>query len=106
MSNPAPRSELLKYIGPQYFHDASIVRIDRSEQDLDVILKVEGNCNFRIRFFNVQQVQSNRPEGMVLYAVAELRASKPGRCFSFINWHEKDDAGLEITATNYATAKI
>jgi hypothetical protein len=102
--NPARESALLKYIGSRDVHDASVVRVDLSEENLDVILQVKGTQRFRIR--NVQHVESNRPEGMMLYAVAELRAAESTRHFSFINWDEKDDARLEIAATDYEIDKI
>jgi hypothetical protein len=36
---------------------------------------------------------------MLLYSLTELRTDPPLRKFVFANWHEDDDAALEIEAT-------
>lgn len=49
-------------------------------------------------FAGVQEVKQNRPEGMLLYSLAELNETAPLRRFVFANWDDEDEAYLEIIA--------
>ena len=72
---------------------------------MDVLLEAEDGHRIRIHFSGVANVVANRPEGMTLYALTELKAQAPLRRFSFVNWDEKDDARLEVTAKDYQLAR-
>jgi hypothetical protein len=106
MKNPPPQDEFVGYIGEPDFHDAVVVKLNTSGRDVEVVIRSEASRFFKIRFLNVQDIQSNRSNGMMLYALAELKATPVGRRFSFVNWDEKDDALLELTATDYLIEQV
>ncbi|WP_159882787.1 hypothetical protein [Paenibacillus puerhi] len=51
-----------------------------------------------VRFYGVKTIHSNRPIGMMLYAISEMKESQTLRRFIFGNWDERDDASFEIVA--------
>jgi len=53
----------------------------------------------RIEFSEPVEVELDRPVGMTLFALAELRHDGGRRRFSFVNWDETDDARLELAPT-------
>lgn len=102
MSDFAESRSFVGYVGGPQLHDASVVRLDSDGKDIHVLIKSLDGGMFRISFLGVQEVSSNRPEGMMLYALAEIKASEGSlRRFSFVNWNENDDARLELIATDY-----
>lgn len=60
----------------------------------------DSGARLRIEFSEPDKVECERPVGMTLYALAELRGGGGQRRFSFVNWDEADDARLELEATN------
>jgi hypothetical protein len=99
-------SAFIKYVGPPDLHDASIVAI---EQHLDVVvISVRGASgrHFDIVFSGVTVLNSFEPEGMLLYALAELTHDGPGRRFEFVNWDEDAKASLEIEAEDFKVLKL
>lgn len=101
MSEHQEEGAFLAYVGDAGLHDASIVSYIQHGKELDVFLKREDGRPFRILFFDVQRLEVNRAEGMLIYALAELKGDGAHRRFSFVNWHEKDDARLEVVATEF-----
>src|SRR5271170_159117 len=76
MSDFAASRSFAGYVGGPQLHDASVVRLDSDGKDIHVLIKSLDGGMFRISFLGVQEVSSNRPEGMMLYALVEIKASE------------------------------
>jgi hypothetical protein len=98
------------YVGNPDFHDG-FVREVRQESD-QVSVEVEGYSGARyvVRFSRVDSVTVHNPEGMMLYALVEMDADAPSRCFVFANSNEPHEEGgdsvLEIIAHSFSAEKI
>jgi hypothetical protein len=57
---------------------------------------------FVVAFSGVFAVRANCPEGMMLYALTELRGEPPLRRFVFANWDDDSKAYLEVDATSFS----
>ena len=66
-----------------------------------VVLRAYSGRQFTLEFIAVDWVRANRPEGMLLYALTAETADVSLRRFCFANWHEDDDAYLEIVAREF-----
>ncbi|MDU0202035.1 hypothetical protein ACYEXS_24445 [Paenibacillus sp. MAH-36] len=88
--------QFLTYIGDFRIHDSKIECIYWEDNILSVTLKGYEGGAILIKFTGVQTVNSNRPLGMMLYAISEMSKSGPYRKFLFANWRDDDDASLEI----------
>jgi hypothetical protein len=88
----------VRYVGNADFHDGSIVEV---QHDIDAIRVRVGGASGKtyVAEFPAGKVgKLNRPMRMLLYSLSELRADARLRRFAFANWHEDDDAVLEIHA--------
>jgi hypothetical protein len=90
------------YVGDADFHDGSILTVEVGEGTARVRIRGYSGKFFTVSFRGVVAVRANRPEGMVLYGLCELRSQSPVRRFCFANWNVGDDASLEIDATEFA----
>jgi hypothetical protein len=90
--------EHIAYVGPPELHDGHLVAIERADDRATVRVRGADGREIALEFTGVTALTAVRPEGMLLYGLAELRAEGPQRQFFFANWEEWDDAGLEITA--------
>ena len=89
----------LRYIGPREVHDGRIAGISREGDRLSVQLVGYNGERFSVEFSGVCRVHSVRAEGMLLYALIEMRSeSADYRKFVCGNWHDDDDATLEVDA--------
>jgi hypothetical protein len=93
--------EFVGYIGNPDLHDASISAVRRSRDEIEIVATASDGRPLSVTFRGVQSVKSSHPEGMMLYALVELKASPPLRRFVFVNWDENDSSHLEISATEY-----
>ena len=89
---------LIGYIGDYRVHDSKIKEIESDENILQVSLKSEEDEIVVVKFLGAKSISSNRPEGMILYAICEMKEQSPFRKFVFVNTDEEDDAFLEIIA--------
>jgi hypothetical protein len=101
MSHP----EFVGYVGDPDFHDGRIVSVEPNGGDLTVVVQGASGRRLLVSFSDVQSTSSKRPEGMVLYALSEMRGAPPWRRFSFANWDETDDAYLEVVARDFRVEK-
>ena len=106
MSSSQNAGELLGYVGGPQFHDAVIVRVDDLGEDIRVVVKSENGGTFLASFTGAKSTSSNKPEGMMLYGMAELKSEAGLRRFVFVNWDGDDEAKLEISAAGYSIEKI
>lgn len=100
MEQKLSRDDFIAYIGGSDFHDATIVSRRLRGTHLEVFLKDVNERPFQVHFSGVEGVKENQPEGMLLYALAELKGNSALRRFCFVNWNEKDSAELEVVATD------
>jgi hypothetical protein len=88
--------DFLHYIGPAELHDATIERLERDGAVLRVRIRSEdGRLLITAEFRGVTQVLATAAEGMLLYAVAEMRSDGPQRRFVFANWYDPGEEGVE-----------
>lgn len=87
--------ELLRYVGPPDLHDATIERLEQEGATLRVRVRAEDGEVITAEFRGVTQVVVTEAEGMMLYAVAEMRSDGPGRRFVFANWYGPGEEGSE-----------
>ena len=90
--------EFLAYVCPADLHDGTVLAVEHRGADATVRVRGADAKEYRLLFRGVCALRAHRAEGMMLYAVAELRSDGPARRFVFSNWEESDDARLEIDA--------
>jgi hypothetical protein len=88
------------YVGPPELHDAHVVGVEREGDRATVRVRGSDQRPITLEFTGVTEL-SGRPEGMLLFGLAELRTGSPTRHFFFANSEEWDDAGLELTARDF-----
>jgi hypothetical protein len=95
-------SSFVSYVGDPDFHDGTIVDVE--SQDGAVRVRVRGGSGkiFVVVFSGVAAVRANWPEGMMLYAMTELRGEPPLRRFAFANWEDESKSCLEVDAASFA----
>src|SRR5262245_30384268 len=86
------------YVKDADYHDATVLSIDTAGDIVRVRVRGYDEKIFVSEFGGVRTVRATRPEGMMLYALSEMRSTPPLRRFVFTNWHDDDDAALEIDA--------
>ncbi|UKS29630.1 hypothetical protein LOZ80_12115 [Paenibacillus sp. HWE-109] len=92
------KDQFLGYLGDYRVHDSKIEGIFWENTILIVTLRsCEGEVVV-VKFYGVQTINSNRPIGMMLYSVSEMKENEPFRKFLFVNWDEEDNASFEIVA--------
>jgi len=91
----------VRYVGPEGLHDGHLVSVERSGDTATVFVRTHEGETLALEFSGVQALTAVRPEGMLLYGLAEFDAEGPLRQFMFANWEEWDDAGVEITARDF-----
>lgn len=102
-----PENQFVGYVGDPDIHDGTILQVKKGEDMVRVILRGGRERKIlAIDFQGVASVRSNRPEGMMLYSLSEMKAPAPLRRFVFTNWDDEDDAFLEITASNFSVGSM
>lgn len=105
MNDSKQSGDFIGYVGPPELHDGSIVQVQESSEGVKVSVQGDDGKPFVVAFSGVRSTSSNRPEGMILYGLAEMKEEGPCRKFIFLNWDEKDEAKLEIIATDFAVVR-
>ena len=95
------KDEFIEYIGDYRVHESRIKAIKSAGDTIEISLKSQDGEIIIVKFLGVKSVNANRAEGMILYAIAEVKEQYPLRKFVFINWDEEDEASLEIIAHDY-----
>jgi hypothetical protein len=90
--------EFVGYVGDADLHDGVVRSVRQAEGTVHVIVQSPSGRQIDVLFDGVVSVEAHRAEGMRLYAVSEMAAAAPLRRFVFANWHEDDDARLEVVA--------
>jgi hypothetical protein len=95
-------SSFVSYAGVPDFHDGSIVTVERQGEVVRVRVRGGSGKVFVVVFNGVFALRANHPEGMMLYAMTELRIEPPLRRFVFANWDDDGKSCLEVDAVSYA----
>jgi hypothetical protein len=98
--------EFLGYVGDPDIHDGRIAAVQQMGHVAYVTIDAACGRRFTLEFQGVESLNSNRAEGMTLYALGEMDGCPPLRRFVFSNWNEDDDASLEIIAREIAVTPM
>lgn len=90
------------YIGDADFHDGTVVAVEQQDGVARVRVRGASGKLFVVVFGGVREVRKSCPEGMVLYALCEIRCESPLRRFIFANWDDDSPACLEVEAETIA----
>lgn len=93
------------YVGDADFHDGAVVAVEQQHGIARVRVRGASGKVFVVDFGGVRAVRANQPEGMVLYALSELRGEPPLRRFAFANWDDDSPAYLEVDAESIAVGE-
>jgi hypothetical protein len=94
-------NEFVGYVGNPDLHDAHVKSVLRSGSSAEVRLETQNGRELRICFSDVRSLVAEQPEGMMIYALTELKADPPYRRFVFTNWDEEDTRSLEVLAKDF-----
>ncbi len=86
------------YVRAADFHDATVLDVETIGDVVRVRVRGYDEKIFISAFSRVRAIRATHPEGMLLYALSEMRREPPLRDFVFTNWHDDDEASLEIDA--------
>ena len=99
----------IRYVGHSDFHDGSIVTVSRAGNKIHVTIKGSSGKHYVIRFSGVSSVESESPEGMMLYALAEAEMEAGSLLlYEFVNWHadeaneSRSKSHLRIVANSFS----
>jgi len=101
--------QFLKHVGDRDIHDATIIAVEQEGTDVRVVVDAYskgGGRRFTITFYGVEQMCARRPEGMILYALAEWTDKPPRRRFVFANWYEDWDDTEDEDGIRLADSKL
>jgi hypothetical protein len=84
----------VQYIGDYRIHDGYIDDIVENQGRVEILIRSVNQELFKIVFYDVREVKSNKPKTMMIYSVSEMIEDEPFKLFVFVNWDEEDDAFL------------
>jgi len=99
-------SDFVAYVGPSNLHDATILRVESTQDTVTVFVESYERRRFALVFHGVTHQEMNTPEGMVLYALIEMHTTPPRHRYVFANWDDDDPARLEIVAEGFDVMDI
>jgi hypothetical protein len=73
---------------------------------VEVLIRSANLELFKVIFYDVNDVKTNKTKDMMIYSITEIRGEEPLRNFVFVNWDEQDDAYLEIIAKSYTIKNL
>jgi hypothetical protein len=94
--------EFVGYVGHHDFHDGHILSLDHQGDVAHVRVRGASGQDYDVLFRRVQVVRAEQPEGMILYALSEMKARPPMRRFVFSNWDEEGKSFLEVEAESFS----
>lgn len=90
--------DFIDYIGDYRVHDGRIAKVITDGDKVRVTIKSIDGEDLWFEFYEVKTIEGINPEGMLLYAVSEVKTEEPFRTFYFINWHEEREEYLSVIA--------
>jgi len=96
-------SEFVAYVDPADIHDSTVESVARHGSNVRVDLRTLDAQPLSLTFRSVASLSSQRPEGMFVYALAELVSPTPPlRRFAFQNSDEESASTLELLAADFS----
>ena len=92
------KDDFIAYRGPSDLHDGTVLSVARMGDATSVVVGLSEGGVAEFDFSDTEQIVAREPEGMVLYALAELRVDGASRRFSFVNWEDSSSRILEVRA--------
>jgi hypothetical protein len=97
---------MTRYAGKPDFHDGHVVAVHHAGDTVNVTVKGFSGKRYIVRFEGVNSIESESPEGMMLYALdEEPLQTKSLRRYVFINWHEDEPGRPESKSYLRVAAK-
>jgi len=94
--------EFVAYVGIPDLHDGIVLRVAAEGKTAEVVVDGFSGHQHVVRFEGVEAVEMNKPEGMLLYSISEMRTAPPLRKFVFTNNDEDHPGSLSILATDFS----
>ena len=94
-------ADFVAYVGPTGLHDGQVLRVQSEQDTYTVWVESESGRHFAIKFSQVLRTAVDSPQGMMLYALCEMRYKPPFRRFVFGNADPEDTAKLEVIARDF-----
>jgi hypothetical protein len=98
--------DFVAYVGDPDFHDGAVLGVVVDGDLARIVVRGASGQEYVVEFHGVKEVRSNRPEGMMLYALTEMRTGVGARRFVFSNWEPDDDANLEVEAESFSVTSL
>jgi hypothetical protein len=77
-----------RYLGTTDIHDGYVREVLRTEGHVYVKIQGDRGRFYMVRFNGVQSIESETPDGMMLYGLAEWDTGDPLlRRYEFVNWY-------------------
>ena len=99
-------NKFITFIGDIDIHDGTILKVEQEGDRVRVFIRGASRRELAVEFLGVKSIKSNRPEGMFVLSLKEMKTEPPYRLFVFDNWVEEDDACLEILARAFRESHI
>ncbi|HEY0348940.1 MAG TPA: hypothetical protein VGC60_12380 [Pyrinomonadaceae bacterium] len=96
----------VRYLNEPDIHDGVVKDVVHGGGHCSVFVRTAQGREIKFEFVDVSSVEMNRPEGMVLYSLSEMKEVPPNRKFVFTNWDEQNDARLEIVALDVISSDL
>ena len=90
--------DFVRYLGSPDVHDGVIVGLHIHKDQLQVVIRACEGRVITIELHGVVELKQHQAQGMMLYALAEMKAAPPLRRFVFVNWDDDSAAFLEVMA--------
>jgi len=75
-------------VGPADFHDGHVLSLLQTGDEIRITVQGSSGKHYVVRFEGVHAIESESPEGMMLYALNETHGeSEPLRHYEFVNWY-------------------
>jgi hypothetical protein len=103
--------DFVAYVGDESIHDGTVISVHRANDRAEVVLATQNGRSVRCVFEGVENVTTNSPEGMTVYALSEVRTTDPAlRKFIFVNSRADEGTAeaasvLEITARSMSSSR-
>ena len=90
----------MSYVGGPDLHDGTVATVSPDGTDARVEVVGGSGRRYELHFIGGESMRAHGAERMRIYALSEMPAEPPYRCFVFSNWDEEDDASIAVLATD------
>lgn len=98
--------KFIQYIAPQETHDAEVMLVNREGSRLLVQLRSPEGQKVLVVLSEIDLVNSESPEGMLIYSISEMESDRPSRRFVFVNAEEESTSSLEVYAKECSVSVV